>query len=79
MRGLVAEVLVAVLASVVLAVMVAAGGTALARMPSIADTPEAAHPDPLIRCAVAPGDMGCVPQEAEGTIAAPQPYSKPTR
>ena len=78
MRRLGAETLISLIASVCLAVMVAAGGTALARMPSIADTPEAAHPDPLIRCAIAPGDMGCVPQEVEGTIAASQPYSKLT-
>ena len=77
MRRLGAETLVSLIASVCLAVMVAAGGTALARMPSIADTLEAAHPDPLIRCAIAPGDMGCVPQEVEGMIAASQPYSKP--
>ena len=63
MRCLVAEILVSLLASVILAVLVAAGGTALAHMPSFAVMSEAARLDPLVMCAVAPGDIGCVPEE----------------
>ncbi len=63
MRGLFAEILVALLASVVVAVRVAAGGTALARVPSIAEMSEATRADRLVMCAVAPGDIGCVPED----------------
>ena len=63
MRCRVAEIFVSLLASVVLAVMVAAGGTALTRMPSISEMAEVDRPDPLVMCAIAPGDIGCVPEE----------------